>query len=387
MKTNFKTDFFRKELEFMRHSDRTAGRIEFFDSSEVREAEKNAMKYFRYVSVQKNSSGGTDLFYSERKKPFNLLIRHTRLVEKGDIASIRVTGEILGYPSCCIDAYIKDRLYLTVDTGLNWFIRRAEAGDKINPFINPFESDIRFVPCRLGCKDTYRIVRQMKKIFRSDARHSSETAYLTPVPFRTETAKSLCIRDFARIRIKKTEKNIIRYSFIDKSPSMDISSVEEGDTLIFANGIISVFAGGKSLGRLVMSHLLWSPLVLPDRGFCNELLKAIRNYRFIASPDEDSQSYVPDTGYQKLFEKVKKVVNRFPQGGPVGFNSPQLAGNMVRTAVYVKGIRYNIVLQYNKDARNYFLRGRNISLCIEGRSSNITAALTKILQIFLNLID
>ncbi len=168
MKTLFDTEFFKNEILFFHNSTKTAGRIEFQNRDEALIAYKNANKLFKFATLIENSSQGIDLFYSLKKKSFDLLIHHTRLVEKGETESIRITGKLLGYPSCCIDAYIKDRLYLTIETGLNWLIRRVESGNGFDPIINPFDSGIRHLPCKITCKKTIDLAKIINKVFHND---------------------------------------------------------------------------------------------------------------------------------------------------------------------------------------------------------------------------
>ncbi|MCX7959276.1 MAG: DUF483 domain-containing protein, partial [Deltaproteobacteria bacterium] len=297
MKTRFNINFFKKELEYMFISGRIAGRIEFFLKDEVTEVLPFARKVFKYVYLYENQDGRTDLMYSFKKDALNSLIFHTRLVEQGDINSIRVTGEILGYPECCINAYINDRLYLTVETGINWFLRRINAENGFESEINPFNANIRHIPCSLNCTVTLKNLRLMSKIFGNTKKSDKRTAYITPLPFSYEENDEKCIRDYAEIRIISIEKDRIRYCLNGRTPPKSLSVIKDGDTLEFENGIISVMDKNRDAGRLVLSHFLWSPLTIPDRDFYRNLFETALNYSYISSLFSNSDFCSRDQRY------------------------------------------------------------------------------------------
>lgn len=359
--------FFKKEELYFKNSTRIAGRLEFQNYEDAYAAYLCAKKIFKYSTLKENSAGGVDLFYSNKKEALLNLIFHTRRVEKSDIESIKITGRLLGYPACCIDAYIKDRLYLSRIIGLNWLIRRVEQKESFPSFINPFNSSIRHIPCKLNCKQTIRDTKLIQKIFLGKIQDDNKCSFITPLPFNLSPDDGICIKDFIPILISDIRKNRIQYTIYKDATIPDTMKIfKDGNTIIFENGFITLKYNDILLRRLALRYIVWSRDVLPEREFYHNLFKAALYHKFSNISSIYSLSFFVDKEYQILFKKVEIALKHLSNKMDIKCSTPEIFNNMIRFSVVYNMKKFNIIVQLNRDVKNYYLKGKDISICIEG---------------------
>jgi len=368
MEFYFDRSFFKKESLFMQKTDRTAGRIEFLTKREAVKALRYAKQVFSYHTLCPNSSGGTDLFYSNNKNEFSELIGLTRLVEKGDIDAIRKTGRILGYPDCCIDAYIEDQLYLTVNTGLNWFIRRIQKNAPFDIRMNPFDSLIRHIPCSLDCRKTMRLLDLYSEIWGSRRASQDGVSYITPLPYNISNTDGRCILDYATIRISDRKGNRLYYKPLYTSGNPDIfSEFGTANNMLISNGNISLYIDDTLISRFSLRFFVWSNEFLPLRGFYKNLFLSSFTARIIGL--NSGSSFYRDERYIEIMPFVESTVaTLLSKERYIALDEKvTLINNMILLPLRIMESNINLILQFNEDTENYYIRGKRLSLSIQGK--------------------
>jgi hypothetical protein len=384
----FDRTYFIKESLFMYETGRRAGRIEFFRRSDAETAQRYAERVFKFTALSPNSSRGIDLFYSNEREVLLDLIRLTRLVERGDVDAIRESGKILGYPDCCIDAYIKDRLYLSVNTGLNWLIRRVQHKGRFDLEMNPFESQIRHIPCSLNCRGTQKLIDINKRIWGIGDRKEKGLAFITPLPFSFIEDEGVCILDYIKIEITHRDGDRVYYKIISNCKRERVfASLIDVNNLVISGGNFLLYRDENLKGLLPLRFFLWSNEYLFSENFYKNLFLASITARVIGV--HTGANFYVDERYTKIVPYVKGVIDTLlsKNTGVVLNGGITPVNNMILIPLVIDGSNINIILQFNEDTRRFFIRGRYISLSIQGTRHKIQDYVITFLRALLNQVE
>ncbi len=183
-------------------------------------------------------------------------------------AAIRKIGEALGYPACCVEAYVKGREF--PDQSLVFLRPAFSTEGRPHPLLNPGGNDelISHVPCSYACAPSLAIAE----------RTSRELAKMAPEKWKQREERMrqpmLVLGERGIVRLEPTDDDVpsyseVRYERADTSTMVDpalSAAFEAGNRIELRPGSLDVLSSGRKVHSENRSAPLDLPLLLRWNG-------------------------------------------------------------------------------------------------------------------------
>lgn len=300
----------------MREGLKPAGRMEHIRTDHVPHLTRRLRDFLgtklhvRFVQGLRTHSSGAecDLFYSFEEGAMDRLIERTRLVQQSfnleeRRQGMREIGILLGYPSCCAQAYAESTPFQWRFNGWIHLRNRVQIADRVSSHMNPYTNGLDHCPCSLACQPTLRLSRSLARhpmtASRNDLRRLRPEHRMKPVLALLDVDGCGAVLEPAR---PLTEDQATRYAVlqvIGQDPRL--KAVASGDTILVGKGRISISLGLKHLQTLVLNAYVW----WHQRAFHNRFWRlAIQNEQ----ADVESADILSAKGYGEFHSEVTFIL-------------------------------------------------------------------------------
>lgn len=336
----------------------------------------------RFAHVERIASphGGTDLYYADTRGEIDRLRDASERMYRPDDerqlqASIRRAGTMLGYPSCCVQSYARDRLHHVPHQIFNWLLRRYQQPVEIPPVINPFVRTVFHVPCSCSCRATEAMLRAEPDTAGLDG---CAVVFLLPLGPRTDSRvdgiESLINCVF--VEPVADDPAGLGYRGVEKrGTDTRLDCVMEGNRLELDQGRLTVYHDQARLHTFCLQAQVWYHRRAFDIAFWRPFIGQLV-YRHIdlatgpAGADPDRPIEPPPGRYLDLQRAIESTLGANPRivaqagyrftGTRVGSNRVLIGLHDVREQTGT----LELMLQYKQDAEGSYLVGDALAACL-----------------------
>jgi len=148
-----------------------------------------------------------------------------------------------------------------------------------------------------------------------------------------------------------------------------------------------VYNGTNLIFRFILKYFLWSSKLLPDRDFYSAFFLTAYQHRLIGPNTDFEISHFQDARYKKIYSIIQKLILSPRIQGIKIIQQPKLLGNMVILSLMAGGYRYDVGFQLNEDTKNYYIKGKLLSVYIIGCKRIENPVLVVFIKSLLNKIE
>jgi hypothetical protein len=204
-------------------------------------------------------------------------------------AAIARTGELLGYPRCCAEAFAAAGLAFLTNNEWLKVRRRLEAPGPVAPELHPFLTS--YVPCRLGCAATPALV---ERLYPLPPDHPGRAYWRWPTlvflerPGEFAALELLAEPEDEPLPAARTTATRLRYR-LGPAQTGDprLPALARGDTLVVEPGLLRVVADGHEIAWFPLDAFVWWHERVFHPEFWEECVRAVAEGRSAAASDEE----------------------------------------------------------------------------------------------------
>lgn len=372
--------FWRTERRRFDQGGRRAAKMEVASGDRLERLVARAVEHFGHVEPVESPHGGVDLYYADSPGDLARLQdaseRTYRADDERDLqTSIREAGTLLGYPSCCVQAYARDRLHHVPHQIFNWLLRRYQRPVEIPPVVNPFCRTVFHVPCSCNCQATMEMLRAEQG---GDELDRLAVVFLLPMEVRADTRVDgiESMANCVLVEPVREEPSGFSYRAVEKR-GMDarLDCVLEGNRLDLDQGRLSIHRNGKRLHAFCLEAQVWYHRRAFDIAFWRPFIGHLV-YRHIdlattrTGADPDRSVDPPPWKYLELQRAVESILggdHRVVSQAGFRFAGTRVGNNRVQVALH--DLRENtgtleLMFQYKQDTVEFYLAGELLAVCL-----------------------
>lgn len=216
-------------------------------------------------AVATGSGEDRTLYMGRRRATVERLARVDSEARRGSRRAAAQAGRMLGYPDCCVRAWVRRQPAGVLDGWdmTAWRQRAGAAPVGAEPLLSP---DLRFLPCKPGCRRAQE----------SYSRWLSMAGVAKAFPGRTFLFGLEDDRELASISVLDGDPRELRYdpARIEGVPGRLSKALEQGDRVLLLPGQVEVRRGERLVACWVAEVAVWDARRGLDAEMWSELAKA-----------------------------------------------------------------------------------------------------------------